>query len=68
MFGLNSGKVAGEGTEHPTFMNNESVTLGVAMGKIVPLHIYKAFLIDRESLKKKREQDWFKWFRKNKIN
>jgi hypothetical protein len=65
VFGFISGKIAGEGDAHPAIMNDESVALGVAMGKIVPRHIYKACLIDRESLKKKREKDWFKYFRNN---
>ena len=59
-----SGKVASEGD---AIMNDESVALGVAMGKIVPQHIYKACKIDRESLKKKREEDWCKCFRNNDI-
>ncbi len=59
-----SAKVASEGD---AIMYDESVALGVAMGKIVPRHIYKACKIDRESLKMKREGDWFKCFRKNDI-
>ena len=64
---LNSGKVGGEGDAEPAKTNEESVALGVGMGKILPRHIYKECRIDRQSLKKKRENDWFKYFRKNDI-
>jgi hypothetical protein len=67
VIGMNSGKVVGEGDVQPSLSNDESVALGVGMGKIVPRHIYKACLIDRESLKKKRDKDWFKFLRKNEI-
>jgi hypothetical protein len=64
---LNSGKVGGEGHVEPEKGNDESVALGVGMGKILPRHIYKECRIDRQSLKAKREKDWFKFFRKNEI-
>ncbi len=64
---LNAAKVRGEGDAESEMMNEESVALGVGMGKILPRHIYRDCLIDRQSLKEKKERDWFKYFRKNEI-
>ena len=41
--------------------------LGIGMGKVIPRHIYEECKIDRQSLRKKCENDWFKCFRKKDI-
>jgi hypothetical protein len=63
-FGKSSKQVSDEVDEQESA---GSFALGIGMGKVIPKHIYKECKIDRQSLREKYENDWFKCLRKRDI-